>query len=583
MAGFISAIVVTACQPSPGFAHELINPTGEALGSDFSYLQEEYCRSLIFDARRTNNISENKCPTQLKFANEVWFDKPKAVGCEYCQADCDAHDGFTAEISIEKSDGSVISAPGYVLANLDGNFDVENVCLRIKHRPGRYCSYCKKYVGDVLKVPSYYVEKTYIRYQSHPQSVTADAGSSVSFEVIAGYNGPYKWVRKEGRNWVELKDGPGSMGESYSGTNTYHLDIKNISGDMNGQKFACRLVGAWGYDAYTKTAVLTVPVVTTVPTPSPSPTPVITPVVTPTPAVTPVLSPTPVITPAITPTPVVTQVPTPVPTQAPRSSSSSSSSSKGGGSHSGEITPIPSSSTTPIITPGGGTDTKGGGGSTSKPGSGTKKGASGGGTSAKETASNATSTSSSSSKIYGKNAVMKNGILYLVDDDTDQVSLTSSSAKNEQEHVEEVSNDMEYSAGDLAVEGTLQDKQKASGFWNSWQGYVTIGGISVSVLLALLFFLFFGVIVTGEAEENDEVFELCSIRLMKRKDGNWCVNLGSAFDENAVLKLRIGILFSVIFDGWEITGYSKGMYEGEITAQVEQNMMLRRRNIRRSV
>ena len=79
------------------------------------------------------------------------------------------------------------------------------------------------------------------------------------------------------------------------------------------------------------------------------------------------------------------------------------------------------------------------------------------------------------------------------------------------------------------------------------------------------------------------MFELCSIRLMKRKDGSWCVNLGSAFDENAVLKLRIGILFSVIFDGWEITGYSKGMYEGEITAQAEQNMMLRRRNIRRSV
>ena len=87
----------------------------------------------------------------------------------------------------------------------------------------------------------------------------------------------------------------------------------------------------------------------------------------------------------------------------------------------------------------------------------------------------------------------------------------------------------------------------------------------------------------GEAEEHDEVFELCSIRLMKRRGGNWCVNLGNAFDDNAVVKLRIGILFAVVFDGWDITGDVKGIYEGEIVSQAEQNMMLHRRNIRRSV
>jgi hypothetical protein len=70
---------------------------------------------------------------------------------------------------------------------------------------------------------------------------------------------------------------------------------------------------------------------------------------------------------------------------------------------------------------------------------------------------------------------------------------------------------------------------------------------------------------------------------MMRRNGNWCVNLGTAFDENAVIKLRIGILFAVVFEGWDITGKSKGMYEGEITSQAEQNMMLYRRNIRRSV
>ena len=70
---------------------------------------------------------------------------------------------------------------------------------------------------------------------------------------------------------------------------------------------------------------------------------------------------------------------------------------------------------------------------------------------------------------------------------------------------------------------------------------------------------------------------------MKRHEGNWSVRLGEAFDENAVLKLRIGLLFAVIFEDWELTGEVTGMYEGTITGQIRQGMQMLRRNIRRSV
>ena len=67
------------------------------------------------------------------------------------------------------------------------------------------------------------------------------------------------------------------------------------------------------------------------------------------------------------------------------------------------------------------------------------------------------------------------------------------------------------------------------------------------------------------------------------REGKWCLNLGTAFDDNAVLKLRVGLLFAVIFEEWDMTGEVYGMYEGEITAAVEQGMLLYRKNIRRSL
>ena len=70
---------------------------------------------------------------------------------------------------------------------------------------------------------------------------------------------------------------------------------------------------------------------------------------------------------------------------------------------------------------------------------------------------------------------------------------------------------------------------------------------------------------------------------MQWHKGSWQVNLGCAFDENAVVKLHIGLLFALIFAEWDITGKSKGIYEGETFAPAGQGMLMYRKNIRRSV
>lgn len=179
--------------------------------------------------------------------------------------------------------------------------------------------------------------------------------------------------------------------------------------------------------------------------------------------------------------------------------------------------------------------------------------------------------------------MMKNGVLYIVDEDDEQVTAAREDTGEMPYEEENTEIENEYSAEDLAVEGDFSQKQYEAGFWNSLPGYATLIGIVLIVLALAMFFLFFGVIVTGEMEEHDEVFELCAIRLMRRREGKWCVKLGSAFDDNAVLKLRIGILFAVIFNEWDVTGEVTGLYEGEVTGQVQQGMLLYRKNIRRSV
>lgn len=176
--------------------------------------------------------------------------------------------------------------------------------------------------------------------------------------------------------------------------------------------------------------------------------------------------------------------------------------------------------------------------------------------------------------------VVKNGILYIIEDDPENVTAEGGGTTRVDETVDAPT---AYSASDLAADAELAELNRSSGFWSTIPGYMVMIGIILALLLLALFFLFFGVIVWGEVEEHDEVFELCAIRLMRRREGNWYVRLGSAFDDNAVLRLRIGILLAALFTDWELTGETDGLYEGEVTGQISQNMLVYRKNIRRSV
>ncbi len=170
----------------------------------------------------------------------------------------------------------------------------------------------------------------------------------------------------------------------------------------------------------------------------------------------------------------------------------------------------------------------------------------------------------------------------MIDDENETMNASDPNA-GEKEVQEEVESEEAYSAADLAQFSGADVQTVQKGFFATVPGYLTIAAIALLILAALLFFLFFGVIVLGEVEEHDDVFELCAIRLMKRREGKWCVDLGSVFDDNAVVKLRIGLIFAVMFDGWDIEGNVTGMYEGVTEEEIAQPVLMYRKKIRRSV
>ena len=571
----------------------VLNPVSVSISEDRTYMIERYYPELLYRVNLNGMVGRKGIPLNLKGAQSISFGKPKVIGCAYCQAECDAHNAYRTSISIEKSNGTVISGSGYQLENLDGDFDYGYLYLQIAHEPGNECPYCGTRIGWVISVDTLDIKKRVITFIDHPSSISATVGSTGVMYVNAIYDGPYKWVRKTNGQWTEISDGAGPYGEVYSGSDTSKLTISKIPAGLNNQEYACRLVGARNYPAYSKSAFVYIPVVTQAPTSVPTQIPTQPPTVVPTqtPTQPPAQDPTPT---PIRPSPgsgtdyrpqtsssshvSLSPVDGGTPQSPASTSSSSSKTNEKNDTYNGDITVnIPSSTTgqkpsiISTIPPSSSSGSKG---------SGTGKNGSSSGTASGEKES---VSRSSTTRFNGKKSVMKDGVLYILDDDTSGGVITPSSATERGETVENTDEEMQYAASDLAMEGQIYDREVEKGFLETWQGIALMIAIALLLLLLALFFLFFGVLVFGEAEEHDEVFELCSVRLMRWKDGKWCVNLANAFDENAALKLRIGVLFSVVFDGWDIRGQVTGMYEGEIISQAEQNMMFYRRNIRRSV
>ncbi len=529
-------------------------------------------------------------------AEKIWFGRPQVGGCSMCKS-LDDGSIISSRIFLEDDSGrEYISRGGYVLTKADlasTGLDFENLPgkiragLEVVQIPGQICPSCGKHVGDVVTSDGLFWNMRNIDVARQPSSVNATPGGSAVFEIVLNkytdvLNGPvsyYKWQKNVNGTWENITDGTGASGEVYSGSDTSQLRVANISESMYGIKYRCELMSFLRM-VYTDEASLILPEPTQPPQPTQPPT-----------------TPTPVPT-SPTPTPIVPSgggkteyspasssssyvLPgssTSTGQSKPSSSTSTQSGGKGNESHTGGGVTVSAGGDTKIIAtdPGGlngNTSAMSKTGGTSRPS----------GTSSKGVASSSSGRGSSSNSVTrrnGENYVMKNGILYVIDDDTLPVG-TEEGGK--EERLETAENENLYQASDLAMDGQVQDMEYERGFFKTPAGYATIAAAAFLLLLLLVFLLFFGVIVFGEAEEHDEVFEFCALRLMRRREGNWYVSLGNAFDDNAVIKLRIGLIFAVIFEGWDIVGEVSGTYEGQIKGQVEQGMMLYRKSVRRIV
>lgn len=571
--------------PKQYYLGNIIRPLADGeLGNTSAAYESSFHFEFTANGAGQTHVEEMR--VKPRYARSIRWGQPKVICCNSCTNWASNPGIYDIQIFLEDDNGNeYIRKNGYELTGADlqsTGIDFENldyplrVGLEIKQNPGTHCPYCERNIGELIIVDGLIWEVTCIDFSHHPQTVSAQYGGSVQFSVglnkyrdVYGRSlNNYKWeTRCNGGEWLQINDGAVGDGTVYGGSDTDCLTVANIGRELYGSEFRCVLTGANSTKAYSMAAGLSLPIYNPVPTLPPDVTPVA----------------------AITPAPGSDTSYKP--------SASSSAYVSGNSSSSNSSTSVPGSSHEErkgedtfkgdIILPGGGstdkkisaTEVPVGGNSGSSPDA--KKNSSSSGRYIPAQNSQKGSSTTKSNLRPGANYVMKNGVLYIVDDEDPSVGVAKEEGKENETEVTEV--ESEYSADDLAIEGDLYSAELENGFWTTPIGWAAIGILALLVLTLLLLILFFGVVVCGEVEEHDEVFELCGIRLMRWHDKEWHVNLGCAFDENAVLKLHTGLLFAAIFGEWDITGDSKGLYDGSVSAPCERGMLLYRKNIRRKV
>lgn len=467
----------------------------------------------------------------------------------------------------------------------------------------KICSRCGSMNSYSMRIIYIRVEKMLPKVRQQPESVRVDEGGTAVFTVAGDFERGYKWqIYKDGK-YVDLTDGSDETGTIYSGTDTGRLTVSNIAAGRDNSLIRCRLLATGKIGTPTVDATLSVNAKTT-PTPTPSPTPTI----------IPTAIPTPIPTVTVTPTPIPTQIvtPTPEPIEIPSSGTGgntykpiTSSSSYQGIAYPGVVIP----STTNKVGSNENEDNKASEPtkvtvlndskinekpitdddllSIADPVSNNKNKATSGKKDNTLSTSNGVGNSMgnmSSTSRQEKNVaktVMKDGVLYIVDDDTDGQDKIDDSGSSTSKSREEYELENSYSKSDLMADGEViafeEEKEKSP--------FIYVG-IILGFLLGLfllLFFLFFGVIIMGECEEHDDVFEFMGIGFVYRKDGRWCLKVREVFDENAVARLHMGLIFVWIFKDWELVCKCKGIYEGEVKENIEQKMLVYRKKIRRNI
>jgi len=499
---------------------------------------------------------------------------------------------------------------------LDPNDNWGNSILTIQQKIANKeaCPYCGKVSLYDLNFYSIRIARLKPVVTKQPQSSQINAGAIVSFSAAGMYQNGYQWVFEKAGKRTPISDGSLPDGTIVSGASSDTITLSNVSSELNGSILKCGLYVGGNIYVYSEGAILTVNEVkvTATPTPTPTatatPTPTQIPTTTPTPTLNPTATPTPTMVPTATPTKIPTAVPTASPKEnvivpSPDNHNSPSSSSS---SYPTQITDIsniiPSSSSSsskrnendkektesktvyvdekqaekPI------TDEElkqGNNGTNQDP---NRKKSSTANNYSSSAYTNMPKASSSGRISSTAKTVMKDGVLYIIDDEEGDTSAYL--MQNQESKVEQSQYEMEnaYSENDLMGEGQemqLINENSASSPWV----YLVIVVAFLLGLFILLFVLFFGFVLVAECEDGDEVFELYKLGFVYRKDSCWHANLGQVFDDNAVAKMYLGILFVIVFKEFELTGKCKGLYEGQVNEKIEQKMLLYRKKVRRQV
>lgn len=497
------------------------------------------------------------------------------------------------------------------------NTDTARVIVHGAIKSNDVCSTCGKTAYKRLAISDLMVarRKPYL-ISSNIQNVNIAEGDSFGFSVQAECTDSFRWQRGKDGYFTDLYDGVEADGTVITGSDTDNIMLTNVGKGQDGYEYRCILTGVHDYKTESSVGVLSVTAgIEPTPTPviTPEPTPVITPE--PTRVIEPTYTPTPGPNPTKTPVSTVTPTPTQITIPNQPSGSSSNGPSSSSTSYRPNTTPTGgstdtssssrtsssssnnSSSDTKIIWeddieddnpgfPNGGGSSRNGASSSGKNNSSSAKGNS---YSNRNSSSNSNGNSgknhedghryNSTRNGSGVKTIMKDGVLYIVDENDEEYVLDAEDTFLVEE---EFVLDNEYAPGDL-MNGSEPDLISAEGRKYGLLFYLAVILGAILFLLLLLFILFFGVIVEGECEENDDVFDICAIRMIYRKDGNWCINLKEVFEENAAVRLRIGILFAVIFKDFEMTCYVEGINSGIVTGEIKQKMMLYRKKIRRTI
>ena len=485
------AVMVTAGTPYTGslgnyYLNDISRPVSDG-ECGYTSVSKEASFHFEFATNGTAATYMEERRIKPKYAKSIRWGKPKVVCCNYCELFTDNDSLYTAQIFLEDDNGSEYCRKnGYELTADDlrnTGLDFENlsfpirVGLEITLNPGEYCPYCNRHKGDLVTVDGLMWEMTCIEFSSQPQSVSATYGGGAGFTVgLSTYRNAlgnnldsYKWaIRSMGGEWDPVEDGVSSSGAVFAGSDTDHLTVSNISRDLYGSEFRCELKGANYMQAYSLPASLILAEYNPVPTLPPD--------VTTVPAITPAPGSGTEYKPSASSSSYVP--PSSSGGISAASSSSSHSSSSGGGTYKGDIS-------TPAIS---GTDKKISAaddpgitsGSTSK-----AKGSSSSGTSSATGKYISGSSSTSSYKRPGANYVMKNGVLYIVDDEDTSVDSAGKTVKGE-DGIDETEVESEYSADDLAIEGNLYSAKQQKGFWSTTPGYILIGSLALLLLILLL-------------------------------------------------------------------------------------------------